>query len=101
MKNFQTLINVDNLLSSSTQATVDLNNDLVPGLINIKLQTHNKEFNSNSLIYKIDLFLTTNHNNKPKFRVHELPITTMILITEYDPPANVAVFHLSTFADIG
>lgn len=52
-------------------------------------------------IFQIDLFLTINRNNKPKFRVYELPITKMTLITEYDPPADVAIYHLSTFADIG
>ncbi|CAF3722685.1 unnamed protein product [Rotaria sp. Silwood1] len=75
--NFEILINVDNLFPSSTQATVDLNNDLVA-----------------------DLFLTIKHKNRPKFRVYELPITKMTLITEYDPPPNIAIYHLSTFADI-
>jgi hypothetical protein len=42
-----------------------------------------------------------NVDNKPKFRVYELPITKMTLITEYDPPSGIAVYHLSTFADIG
>jgi hypothetical protein len=50
---------------------------------------------------KIDLFLTINNNNKPKFRFYGLPITNMILITEYDPPENLTSYHLSTFADIG
>ncbi|CAF0803870.1 unnamed protein product [Rotaria sordida] len=77
VNNFEILINVDNLYPNSTQATVDLNNDLVA-----------------------DLFLTINHKNKPKFRVYELPITQMTLITEYDPPSNIAIYHLSTFADI-
>jgi hypothetical protein len=42
-----------------------------------------------------------NVDNKPKFRVYELPITKMTLITEYDPPPGIAIYHLSTFADIG
>ncbi|CAF3952391.1 unnamed protein product [Rotaria magnacalcarata] len=75
--NVETLNNVDDLFPSSTQATVDLNHDLVA-----------------------DLFLTINHNNKPKFRLYELPITKMTLIVEYDPPDDVAICHLSTFADI-
>jgi hypothetical protein len=25
----------------------------------------------------------------------------MRLITEYDPPSGIAIYHLSTFADIG
>lgn len=36
-----------------------------------------------------------------KFRIYELPITKLSLIKEYDPPEGVALFHLSTFADIG
>ena len=28
-------------------------------------------------------------------------MSNMALITEYDPPTNVALYHLSTFADIG
>ena len=36
-----------------------------------------------------------------KFRIYELPVTKLTLIDEYKPPEGVAVFHLSTFADIG
>ena len=49
----------------------------------------------------LDLFLTVEVNNKPKFRIHELPITKLTLLKEYDPPPDVAMYHLSTFADIG
>jgi hypothetical protein len=37
----------------------------------------------------------------PKFRIYELPIAKLTSINEYDPPAGVAIYHLSTFADIG
>jgi len=40
-------------------------------------------------------------NNQLKFRIYELPITKLTLIKEYDPPPGVAIYHLSTFADIG
>ncbi|CAF3888433.1 unnamed protein product, partial [Adineta steineri] len=75
--NFEKLNNVDDLLPDSTQATVDLNNDLIA-----------------------DLFLTVDHNNKPRFRVYQLPLTNMKLISDYGPPPGVAIYHLSTFADI-
>ncbi|CAF0738436.1 unnamed protein product [Adineta steineri] len=75
--NFEKLNNVDDLLPDSTQATVDLNNDLIA-----------------------DLFLTVNHNNKPRFRVYQLPLTNMKLISDYGPPPGVAIYHLSIFADI-
>ncbi|CAF1432725.1 unnamed protein product [Adineta steineri] len=65
------------LRTGTTQATVDLNNDLVA-----------------------DLFLTITVNNAPKFRLYELPITKLTLIKEYDPPPGIAIYHLSTFADI-
>lgn len=68
---------VDKLRVDSTQASVDLNHDLVA-----------------------DLFLTIESPTGPKFRVYELPITKNNLIQEYDPPAGVAIQHLSTFADI-
>jgi hypothetical protein len=57
-----------------------------------------KEFLS---FYFIDLFLTHDINNGTKFRIYELPITKLTLIKEYDPPPGVAIYHLSTFADIG
>lgn len=52
-------------------------------------------------LYILDLFLTIDNNNKPRFRVYQLPLTQMTLITEYDPPDGVKLYHLSTFADIG
>ncbi|CAF4118977.1 unnamed protein product, partial [Rotaria sp. Silwood2] len=73
----EVLPNIDRLRPSSTQGSVDLNNDLVA-----------------------DLFLTTETDNKIKYRIYELPITKLTLIKEYDPPADVAIYHLSAFADI-
>ncbi|UJR14976.1 hypothetical protein I4U23_001955 [Adineta vaga] len=67
----------ERLRPSATQATVDLNHDLVA-----------------------DLFLTLDVNNALKFRIYELPITNFKLYKEYDPPPGVAIYHLSTFADI-
>ncbi|CAF0965831.1 unnamed protein product [Adineta ricciae] len=67
----------ERLRSGATQATVDLNHDLVA-----------------------DLFLTLDVNNAPKFRIYELPIEAFKLYKEYDPPPGVAIYHLSTFADI-
>jgi hypothetical protein len=86
---------VDKLRLGSTQASVDLNNDLVAGTPSIKVGR------ANSIVVFEDLFLTIDHNNEPKFRIYELPITKLTLIKEYDPPAGVAIYHLSTFADIG
>jgi hypothetical protein len=40
-------------------------------------------------------------NKVPKYRIYDLPITKLTLIKEYDPPPGVAIYHLSTFADIG
>ncbi|UJR31699.1 hypothetical protein I4U23_019179 [Adineta vaga] len=77
VSNFERFNNLDDLLPHATQATVDLNDDLIA-----------------------DLFLTLNHRNKPKFRVYELPLSNMKLLAEYDPPPGVAIYHLSTFADI-
>ena len=51
--------------------------------------------------FVLDLFLTVIDDNKPKFRLYHLPISNMTLITEYDPPGNTTLYHLSTFADIG
>jgi hypothetical protein len=45
--------------------------------------------------------LTLDTDKGIKFRIYELPVTNLKLIDEYDPPPGVAVFHLSTFADIG
>jgi hypothetical protein len=45
--------------------------------------------------------LTVDTDQGTKFRIYELPITNLKLITEYGPPDGAAVFHLSTFADIG
>jgi hypothetical protein len=61
---------------------------------------------SNPIVYFLDLFLTLDINNQPKFRVFDLPITKLTLIKEYDPPdggppPGVGMYHLSTFADIG
>ncbi|CAF1203494.1 unnamed protein product [Adineta ricciae] len=77
VSSFAQFNNLDDLLPNATQAVVDFNNDLVA-----------------------DLFLTINHKNKPKFRVYELPLIDMKLLSEYDPPPGVAIYHLSTFADI-
>ncbi|CAF2148938.1 unnamed protein product [Rotaria magnacalcarata] len=71
------LPNIEKLRPRSTQASADLNNDLVA-----------------------DLFLTIETNNHTKYRIYELPITKLTLIREYDPPPGVAIHHLSTFADI-
>jgi len=49
----------------------------------------------------LDLFLTIDLNKVPKYRIYDLPITKLTLIKEYDPPPGVAIYHLSTFADIG
>ena len=86
---------MDKLRLGSTQASVDLNNDLVAGTLSTKTER------VTSIVAFVDLFLTIDHNNEPKFRIYELPITKLTLIKEYDPPPNVAIFHLSTFADIG
>jgi hypothetical protein len=59
------------------------------------------EYRCTHFVYLLDLFLTTDHNNQTKFHVYELPITKLALIKEYDPPLGVAIYHLSTFADIG
>ncbi|CAF1075834.1 unnamed protein product [Adineta ricciae] len=77
VSSFAQFNNLDNLLPNATQAVVDFNNDLIA-----------------------DLFLTINHKNKPKFRVYALPLIDMKLLSEYDPPPGVAIYHLSTFADI-
>ena len=50
---------------------------------------------------RLDLFLTLDVNNAPKFRIYELPIESFKLYKEYDPPPGIAIYHLSTFADIG
>ncbi|CAF1375695.1 unnamed protein product [Rotaria sordida] len=73
----EVLPNIDRLRPSSTQGSVDLNHDLIA-----------------------DLFLTIETDNKIKYRIHELPITKLTLIKEYDPPPRVAIYHLSVFADI-
>lgn len=84
----------DKLRLGSTQASVDLNNDLVAGLYN----THS---NQSRNVSWLDLFLTIDTDDGMKFRIYELPITKLTLIKEYDPPSDVALYHLSTFADIG
>lgn len=96
MKDLHILTGVGPLLPKATQATVDLNSDLVTGWISFQ-----KGKSQTSLCSLTDLFLTLNSNNKPKFRLHRLPISNMTRILEYDPPEGVALYHLSTFADIG
>lgn len=90
------MTNIDNLLPGATQATADLDGDLVAGLFKCQSKLSNPFFS-----FFLDLFLTINDNNKPKFRIYRLPISDMTLITEYDPPGNMTMYHLSTFADIG
>jgi hypothetical protein len=68
-------------------------------MILLRVSLKNKIWNKK--LINIDLFLTINNNNEPKFRIYELPIAKLKLIKEYDPPAGVAIYHLSTFADIG
>lgn len=77
VKSFRILNNVDNLRPNATQATVDLNGDLVA-----------------------DLFLTIDSNQSSKFRIYQLPISEMSFIRDYDPPDGTVLYHLSTFADI-
>lgn len=55
----------------------------------------------NSFSSSLDLFLTIDQNNKPFFRIYELPISKLTLIKEYPAPSGAAIYHLSTFADIG
>ena len=83
------------LLPHSTQATVDLTNDLVAGKITMNA-TH-----PHTLSRTLDLFLTIDHQSRPVYQIHRLPITQLELIKEYDPPSQVALYHLSAFADIG
>lgn len=85
----------DPLRPHSTQATVDLTNDLVAGKITVK-RTH-----PHTLSRTLDLFLTLDHQSQPMYQIHRLPITQLELIKEYDPPGQVALYHLSAFADIG
>lgn len=86
----------DSFLPGATQGIVDLNNDLVAGSFDDRKLIGISVFLSIS-----DLFLTVIDGKKPKFRLYELPISKMTLIKEYDPPGDKALYHLSTFADIG
>lgn len=88
----------DKLLLGSTQATVDLTHDLAAGEFSCSRHLAvAKSFSS----FPLDLFLTIDNNNRPRFRIYELPIAKFKLIEEYDPPPGVVIAHLSTFADIG
>ena len=90
----------DKLRLGSTQATVDLNHDLVAGSFVRSISL--KFFDEICVFVSFeDLFLTVERNDKIFFQIYELPTSKLSFIKEYSPPEGVAICHLSTFADIG